>query len=188
MPITIARIVAITGVILAGVLIVIAHRRRPELRASEIALSVYFTDPTRATMTSAYAAIMAALFSTAFALATDMHVAALVTAVACCVGAVLLVPVVATTQRNATIVRSETIKRVHRYAAAAAFVAVGVAMAVSACAAITEANVPVVIFGFFGAALVILVLRSKPGAAHGLRQKILLATLGLWIVVIAIAG
>lgn len=188
MPITIARMVAIVGVVAAGTLIVVAHRRRPELRESEIALSVYFTAPTRGTMTAAYAAIMAALLSTAFTLATTMHAAALATAVACCAGAALLVPVVATTPREATIIRSEATRRVHRYAAAAAFVAAGVAMAVSACAAIAEGNAPVAILGCLGAVLVIRVLRSRPGAEHGLWQKRLLAALGLWIVSIAIAG
>lgn len=188
MPITIARVVAIVGVILAAVLIMVAHRRRPELGASEIALSVYFTVPTRATMVCAYAGIMAALLSTAFVLTMDMHATALVTAAACCVGAVLLIPVVATTQRHATVARSEVTKRTHRYAAAAAFVAVGVAMTVSACAAIAEANMLVAVLGFVGAVLVIRVLRSKPGAAHGLRQKLTLAILGLWILAITIAG
>lgn len=188
MPMNIARVVAIASVILAGAFVVIAHRRRPELPASEIALSVYFTAPTRATMLSAYAAIMAALLSTAFVLTIGTHVAGLVSAVACCVGAVLLAPVVATTQRNATVVRSETIRRIHRHAAAAAFLAVGVAMAMSAYAAIIEADMQIAILGVFGAALVIPVLRSKPGAAHGLRQKLLLATLGLWIMAIAITG
>ena len=139
-------------------------------------------------MTSAYAAIVVALSSTAFVLTTHTHIAATVTAVACCAGAVLLLPVVATTQRNATVVRSEAIRLVHRYAAAAAFVAVGVAMAVSAYAAIAEANALIAILGFLGSVLVIRVLWSKPGAVYGLRQKLLLATLGLWIVSIAMAG
>ncbi|MFZ5637044.1 MAG: hypothetical protein ACOY82_10740 [Pseudomonadota bacterium] len=188
MPITIARVVTITSVLFAGALIVVAHRRRPELRTSDIALSVYFTAPTRATMVFAYAAIMAALLSTAVVLAMDRHVAAQASAVACCVGAALLAPVVATTQRDVMIVRSETVRRLHRHAAAAAFVAVGVAMAASACAAIAEANAVVVVPGFLGAVLVLRVLRSKPGAAHGLRQKCLLAMLGLWIVAIATTG
>jgi hypothetical protein len=188
MPTTIARVAAIACVVLAGALIVIAHRRRPELRASEIALSVYFTAPTRATMTAAYAAIMAALLSAAFVLATDMHPATLVSAAACYVGAVLLAPVIVTTQRNAAIVRSETIKRIHRHAAGAAFVAVGVAMAVSARVAIAETNAPVAMLGLLGAILVALVLRSKPGGGYGLRQKLMLATLGLWIVSIAMTG
>ncbi|MFZ5635838.1 MAG: hypothetical protein ACOY82_04555 [Pseudomonadota bacterium] len=188
MPITIARVVAIASILFAGALIVVAHRRRPELRASDIALSVYFTAPTRATMVFAYAAIMAALLSTAFVLAMDRHLATLASAVACCVGAALLAPVAATTQRDATIVRRETIRRIHRHAAAAAFAAVGVAMAVSACAAIAVANAPIAILGLWGAVLVIRVLRSKPGAAHGLRQKCLLAMLGLWIVAIATTG
>ncbi len=188
MPATIARVIAISGVILAGVLIVIAHRRRPELRASEIALSVYFTAPTRAIMVSAYAAIMAALLSTAFVLAIDMQATPFVSAMACCAGAVLLAPVVATTQRDAAIMRSEAVRRIHRHAAAAAFVAVGVAMVASACAAITEADAPVATLGVLGAVLVARVLRSKPGAGYGLRQKLMLATLGLWIVSIAMTG
>lgn len=185
MPISTARIFAVVGVILAGVLIIIAHRRRPDLRASEMALSVYFTHPTRAIMFFAYAAIAVALLSTALILFTEIHASAAVTAAACCVGAVLLVPVVATTSPGPMTIRTETTKRVHRHAAAGAFAAVGVAMAVSACAAIADANALVAILGFSGAALVIRVLYGNPGAKHGLRQKLTLIILGLWIVAIA---
>jgi hypothetical protein len=185
MPTTLPKIVAITGVLLAGILIVVAHRRRPELPASEVALSVYFTAPTRSIMHFAYAAIAAALISVAFLLALNMGVASLVAAVACCIGSALLVPVVATTQRDATILRSDEIRRAHRYAAAAAFASVGVAMAVSVFAAIVRPNAAVPILGALGAVLVILVLRSRPGPTHGLLQKLFLFVLGLWIIEIA---
>jgi hypothetical protein len=185
MPITLAKIVAIVGVLLAGILIVAAHRRRPDLPAFEVALSVYFTAPTRSIMHCAYAAIATALISVAFLLALNMSIASLAVAVACCIGSALLVPVVVTTQRDAMIVRSDEIRRAHRYAAAVAFASVGVAMAVSVFAAIVKSNVVVPILGAVGAVLVSLVLRSRPGPTHGLRQKLFLFVLGLWIIAIA---
>jgi hypothetical protein len=185
MPTTLAKIVAIAGVLLAGILIVVAHRRRPDLPASEVALSVYFTVPTRSIMHSAYAAIAAALISVAFLLALNMGIASIVVAVACCIGAALLVPVIATTQRDATIVRSDEIRRAHRYAAATAFASVGLAMAVSVFAVMVKSNAAVPILGAVGTVLVSLVLRSRPGPTHGLRQKLFLFVLGLWIMAIA---
>lgn len=183
-----ARVIAIISVVLAGVFIVLAHRRRPDLPASEIALSVYFTDPTRALMTSAYAAIAAALLSTAFLLALNMRAALFVAVVACCVGAALLIPVVATTQRNAAVMRSEAIRCVHRYSATAAFLAVGVAMAVSAWSAIGDANVLVAIPAVIGTVLVSQVIRNNLNPPHGRRQRLLFVALGVWIVAIAITG
>lgn len=188
MAILTARFFAVVGVILAGVLIIFAHRRRPELRASETALSAYFTHPTRAIMAFAYAAIAAALLSTAFILSREMNAPAAVAAAACCVGAMLLVPVVATTSRSPLATRTEMTKRAHRYAAAGAFVAVGVAMAVSACTAIADANALVAVLGFFGAVLVIRVIHGNSGAKHGLWQKLLLVILGLWIMASALTS
>jgi len=188
MPTTIARVVASICVIVAAVLILIAHRRRPELPASEIALSVYFTDPTRSIMISAYAAIAAALFSVSVVVTTQVRTTTAVIAVACCIGAILLAPVVATTQRDITMTRSEATRRVHRYAAASSFAAIGVALAASAYAAIVDADMPVAILGFFGTIVVARVLQHKQASTHGLRQKILLAILGLWIITIAVTG
>lgn len=188
MPTTIARVVASVCVIVAAVLILIAHRRRLELPASEIALSVYFTDPTRNIMISAYAAIAAALFSVSVVVTTQVRATTAVIAVACCIGAILLAPVVATTQRDITMTRSEATRRVHRYAAASAFAAIGVAMAVSACVAIKDADVPVAVLGLFGTTMVGRVLQRKQSATHGLQQKIMLATLGFWIITIAVTG
>lgn len=185
MSTTLAKILAIACVLLAGILIVVAHRRRPDLLASEVALSVYFTAPTRSIMLSAYAAIATALIFVSFLLALNMGIASLVAAAACCIGSALLVPVVATTQRDATIVRSDEIRRAHRYAATVAFASVGVAMAVSAFAAIDKSNAAIPILGAFGAVLVSLVLTSRPGPMYGLRQKLFLFVLGLWIMAIA---
>lgn len=184
----IARILAVAGVVLAGVLILVAHRRRRELPAREIALSVYFTDPTRATMTAAYAAIALALVATACLELDRASGAETVAAVACVVAAILLAPVAWTTQRNALVVRSNAIRRAHRYAAVSAFLAAGVAMAASAVGAITRANMPVLLLGVIGAALVAVVLRSQPGPTYGLWQKLLLGVLGGWIVAVAAAG
>lgn len=191
MPIEIVKIIAVAGVLIAGVLIGVAHRRRPELPAFGTALSAYFTEPTRATMTVAYAAIAVALVSTAIVLMVDRSVAAVVAAVGSCAGAVLLVPVSATTQRNATTVRSEAIRRVHRYSAVAAFLSVGIAMAASAHPAVARAsvpNIPVTFFGVLGVVLVGVVLCSRPGATQGLRQKAMLCVLGMWILANAAAG
>lgn len=188
MPTAIARVVASVCVIVAAVLILIAHRRRPELPASEIALSVYFTDPTRKIMISAYAAIAAALFSVSVIVTTQIRATATAIAAACCIGAVLLVPVVATTQRDITMTRSEATKRIHRYAAASAFAAIGVAMAVSAYVAIVDVDVPIAVLGLFGTTMAGRVLQRKQSATHGLQQKIMLAILGLWIITIAVTG
>ncbi len=89
----IARIIAVAGVVLAGVLILAAHRRRRELPAREIALSVYFTEPTRAIMTAAYAAIAVALVATACLELDLADRAGAVAAVACVVAAILLASV-----------------------------------------------------------------------------------------------
>lgn len=183
----IARIAAIAGVLIAGVLIGAAHRRRRDLQAREIALSVYFTEPTRATMAAAYAAIAVALLATAWLELDAATTAGTLTAIACTVAAVLLAPVAATTQRNATTVRSEASRLAHRYTAVCAFLAAGVGMVTSALAAFT-ANVPVFLFGVIGAFLVAVVVRSQPGPTYGLRQKLLLAALGAWIVAVAASG
>lgn len=188
MPISFVKIVAITSALLAGVLIVVAHRRRPDLLMSETALSIYFTDPTRGIMTFAYAAIAASLVSTAFVTGINTHTASLVAAVACSVGALFLIPVVATTQRNATVVRSDAVRRIHRFAAATAFASAGVAMAVSAIGAAMRGNTSVALLGVAGVLLVSRTLASKPGPTHGLRQKQFLVVLGLWIVATAITG
>jgi hypothetical protein len=179
-----ASFAAIAGVLIAGVLIGVAHFRRPELPAIEIPLSAYFTYPTRAFMTGAYASIAVALVSTAVVLMADSKVVDVVTALACCAGAVLLGPVAATTQRSATAIRSEATRRVHRYVAVSTFLAVGVAMAVSAYAAIVRANVFIAFPGVLGAILVSIVLCSRPSPVYGLRQKLVLGVLGIWILVI----
>jgi hypothetical protein len=188
MPISFVRIVAIAGVLLAGALIMIAHRRRPDLPASQTALSIYFTDPTRAIMTSAYAAIAGSLVFTAFVIGINTHTASLVAAVACCICALFLIPVVATTQRHATVVRSDAIRRTHRYAAATAFASAGVAMAASSICAAMEGNTSIAMLGAAGVVLVSRTLMSTPGPTHGLRQKQCLVVLGLWIVATAITG
>ena len=100
----------------------------------------------------------------------------------------MLIPVAATTQRNATIVRSEAVKRLHRYSAIAVFLAAGIAFAVSACAAVVQTNARVAISGVIGAVLVGIVLGSKPSSVYGLRQRLVLAMLGIWIVAIATTG
>jgi len=188
MPISFVKIAAITSALLAGVLIVAAHRRRPELLTSETALSIYFTDPTRSIMKFAYAAIAASLVSTAFVIGINKHAASLVAAVACCVCALFLIPVVATTQRNSTIVRSDAIRRTHRYTAATAFASAGAAMAVSAIDAAIGGKTTVAILGIAGVVLVSRALVSKPGPTHGLRQKQFLVVLGFWIVTTAFTG
>jgi hypothetical protein len=188
MSITFEKIVAITGVLLACALIIVAHRRRPDLQASETALSIYFTDPTRTIMTCAYAAIAASLVSTSVVIGVNMRADSLVVASACCVSALFLIPVVGTTQRNATVVRSDEIRRAHRYTAVSAFASAGVAMAVSSIYAGIDGNVSVAVLGAAGVVLVSRTLMSKPGPTHGLRQKQFLVVLGLWIVAIAISG
>lgn len=139
-------------------------------------------------MAVAYAAIAVALVATAAAFMAKASVAAVAAALACCVGAVLLIPVSATTQRNAASVRSDATRRVHRYSAVAAFVAVGCAMGASAYFAIAEGNISVAFLGVLGVALVGIVLCSSPGATYGLRQKAMLFVLGMWILANAGAG
>ena len=184
----IARLAAIASVMLAGVLIGAAHYRRRDLKAREVALSVYFTEPTRVTMATAYAAIAVSLLATARLELDAGTGAGTITAVACTVAAVLLAPVAATTQSNATASRSDATRLTHRYAAVCAFLAAGFAMAASAPAAIASANVPVFFFGVLGAFLVGVVLRSRPSPTYGLRQKLLLGALGGWIVAVAGGG
>lgn len=188
MLVPIARAAAIIGVIAAGILIVVAHRRRPEFVASDVALSVYFTYPTRGLMTSAYAAIAVALCSTAAALTTTAYGANLITAAACCIAAVLLIPVVATTQRSTVTIRREATRRAHRYAAFSAFLTIGIAMVASTYNAINEFDAPLAVLGFLGITLVVSVLKGKSAPLHGLKQRLLLAILGLWVVTIALTG
>ncbi|MCZ2135870.1 MAG: DUF998 domain-containing protein [Burkholderiales bacterium] len=184
----IARFVAIAAVILAGVLVGVAHRRRRDLPFRETALSAYFTKPTRSTMNAAYAAIAAALVATALVELQAGGGVGTIAAIACAAAAVLLAPVAATTQRDAATVRSDATRRTHRRAAVAAFAAAGVAMAASAAGAFARADVPVVSLGVVGTVLVVVVLRSQPGPTYGLRQKLLLGALGGWVVAVAAVG
>ncbi len=185
----IARLIAVASIILAGVLIGLAHWRRRDLPLREIALSAYFTEPTRSTMNAAYAAIAVALVATAL---IELHAGGgpgTIAAIACGAAASLLAPVAATTQRDAATVRSDATRRTHRRAAVAAFAAAGVAMAASAVGAFASVDdVPVFSLGVLGAVLVVVVLQSQPGPTYGLRQKLLLGALGGWIMAVAAGG
>lgn len=184
----IARLIAVASITLAGVLIGLAHWRRRDLPLREIALSAYFTEPTRSTMNAAYAAIAVALVATAL---IELHAGGgpgMIAAIACGAAASLLAPVAATTQRDAATVRSDATRRTHRRAAVAAFAAAGIAMAASAVGAFASVDVPVFSLGVLGAVLVVVVLQSQPGPTYGLRQKLLLGALGGWIMAVAAGG
>lgn len=182
------KIAAALSVLLACTLIAIAHHRRPDLPGFQTPLSIYFTAPTRSIMNSAYAAIAISLAITASLIGKTMHYASLAASAACCVGALSLIPVAATTQHSAAAPRSEATKRAHRYAAVTAFASIGMAMALSAIDAIFASNLTVLIPGTLGSMLAGRAVLSKPGPTHGLQQKLLLSALAFWIIAVAITG
>lgn len=182
------KITATSSILLACTLIAIAHYRRPDLPASETPLSIYFTTPTRSIMNSAYATISTSLAFTALIIGKSMHYASLAAALACYVGALSLIPVAATTQRNAVVIRSDATRRAHRYAAATAFASIGMAMTLSAIDAIIATNITVLIISSLGSVLAGRALLSKPGPTHGLRQKLFLSALAFWVIAVAITG
>lgn len=178
------RIAAGAGVIIAGALIGLAHRMRSDLSGREHALSTYFAGRTRGVMATAYAALTAALAATAGVLdAVDLG--GRLACGACALAAILLIPVVASTNREPGVPRSTSVRLVHRYSAAAAFGSIAVAMASSAIDA-WPASPLIFSFGVLGAALAVVVLSSRPGQTYGLRQRLLLGAVGAWVLAVAI--
>ena len=143
-------------------------------------LSAYFAGRSRSIMIAAYVALGAALTATAAILRCDFRNT--LAAVACVSAAWLLIPVAVTTQRVDDVPRSDQARCLHRLTASAAFAAVGGAMA----SASLSGPLLISFLGVLGTALVVLVLASRPGPNYGLRQKLLLAAVAVWIVAVAV--
>ena len=177
-----------------------AHVARREFARASTPLSVYFSEPTRAAMFAAYAALGVALACTAAKIllpgSDGVSGVAAASGVLLLVAAACLMPIALTTCRRFDSDERSTLRRaLHRILTQVAFVAVVAAMLAFSTFGMPAATrgeralrVAAVLVSVFAAMLFALALRLPPGSPQsGSVQKLLVGMVVAWVFLCALA-